>query len=222
MPLVRWRATRLALALGLVLLASTAADATQITLYSAGTPGLGFAPEDVAAAEAAGARAPLVLEGLVVGDGLTLTRTELSIDARGGSRRRPARGRETWLLEVSPEVPADLRGGARLVILGHDPTDPARYKSRKVGLEVDTTSPWQLVSEGPGGPVYLGYTLGSLIPGARYEVPIEFRVSQRLKRRGGAFAPPRYAVAYAALPESTAGAFALVGLGAAWLVRRRR
>jgi MYXO-CTERM domain-containing protein len=209
--------------LGVGLAVSAArAHATPITLYAEGTPGAGFAPRDVAAAQAAGAAAPLALEGLVASGLLTLTRRDALVESRGGSRRRPARGHETWLLEVAPDAPESLLGGAWLVVLGHDPSDPARYRSRKVGLEIDTASPWQLVSEGPAGAVYLGYRLGALAPGVRSEVPIDFRVAQRLKRHGGDLVFPRYAVAFAPVPEPGPGALALLALGGAWPVRRRR
>jgi MYXO-CTERM domain-containing protein len=198
MGLVRTRAMRWLLGLGLAVSAG-GAHATPITLYAEGTPGAGFAPRDVAAAQAAGAAAPRALDGLVASGALTLTRRE-----------------------VAPDAPESLRGGAWLVVLGHDASDPARYRSRKVGLEIDTASPWQLVSEGPGGPVYLGYRLGPLAPGARYEVPVDFRVAQRLRRHDGDLALPRYAVAFAAVPEPSAGVLALLAVGGAWLVRRRR
>jgi hypothetical protein len=221
MRIVHERRAHRALALALVLLASAAADATPLTLY--GAPDAGFALADVAAAIAAGEGEPAVVTLFGDGDGVfSLAWGEAVVSERGHSRRRPARGSGRWVLEVAPDAPPELLAAVAVVILGHDPEDPVRYRARKVGLEIDTESPWQLVRTAPGGPVYLAYALGGLVPGGSYELPIEYRVAQRLKRRAGEIVLPHYAVAYTSLPEPGTAGLALLGLGGVLFARRRR
>lgn len=200
----------------LSLLLAASASALPVTLYANGTRGTGFDPADVAAALAAGARAPTLVDGLGDGAGYFSVTTPNNIrGVKGKSKRKPSRGTSTWTLHVSPETPADLLQNFCLVILGHDPNDPRKYKTRNVGLQVGTDLPWRLVTPQAGGPSYLAYQLGDLEAGQSYEIPIEYRVGQKLKKKKGVFIFPRYSVAYLSLPEPSTGVLGLAGFALA-------
>ena len=206
-----------------VLLAASA-PALPITLYANRTPSTGFDPADVAAALAAGASAPAPVDGLFDGDGYFHLTTPNGIPGvKGKNKRKPSHGTSSWTLHVSPETPADLLQSFSLVILGHDPNDPRKYKTRNVGLEIDTALPWQLVTPSAGGPIYLAYRLGQLEAGQRYEIPIEYRVAQKLKKqKKHVFIFPRYAVSYLSLPEPSTGVLVVAGISFALGARRKR
>jgi hypothetical protein len=210
-------------ALGLSLLLAAPAAALPITLYADARPGSGFDPADVAAALAAGAEAPVLVAGLSDGAGyFEITTLDGSPAAKGKSKRRPARVAGTWTLHVAPETPVDLLQDFCVVILGHDPHDPRRYKTRNVGLEIGTELSWRLVTPEPGGPIYLAYALGDLEPGRSYEIAVEYRVGQKLKKKRGVYHLPRFAVAYLSVPEPSALLLALAGGALALGTRRRR
>ena len=217
----RFRSSALALLIFLGL--TTSAAALPITLYANGTPSTGFDPADVAAALAAGAAAPTLVDGLGDGFGYFVITTPDGIPGvKGKSKLKPARGTSTWTLHVSPETPADLLQNFCVVILGHDPHDPRKYKTPNVGLEIGTDLPWRLVMPAQGGPTYLAYQLGDLQPGQSYEIPIEYRVGQKLKKTHGVLIFPRYTVAYLSLPEPSTLVLGLAGLAFALGARRRR
>jgi hypothetical protein len=123
-------------------------------------------------------------------------------------------------------MPAELLGEVFLVILGHDRNAP-KYKSKKVGLEISTSLPWLLLeNESRPGLFHVAYALGTLEPGGTYEIPIEYRVAGKLKKKRGKYWLPRFSVAFwtrpaAVVPEP--GPLALLAAAAAtrWLVGRR-
>jgi hypothetical protein len=69
---------------------------------------------------------------------------------------------------------------------------------------------------------YLAYHLGDLEAGQHYEIPIEYRVGQKLKKRKGVYLFPRYSVAYLSLPEPSTLVLGLVGAAFALGARRKR
>jgi hypothetical protein len=205
------------------MLLAASAHALPVTLYANGTPSTGFDPADVAAALAAGASAPTPVVGLGGGDGYFSITTPTGIPGvKGKSKRKPSRGTSTWTLRVAPETPADLLQNFCLVILGHDPNDPRKYKTKNVGLQVGTDLPWRLVTPLAGGVTYVAYQLGELEAGQSYEIPIEYRVGQKLKKKKGVFIFPRYAVAYLSLPEPSTLMLGLAGFAFALVARRKR
>jgi len=216
-----FRASASGLLLSILLAAS--AHALPVTLYANGIPSSGFDPADVAAALAAGASAPTLVDGLGDGDGYFNITTPNGIPGvKGKSKAKPSRGTSTWTLHVAPETPADLLGNFCVVILGHDPNDPRKYKTKNVGLEIGTGLPWQLVTPWEGGPTYLAYQLGDLEAGQSYEIPIEYRVGQKLKKKKGVFIFPRYTVAYLSVPEPSTLVLGLAGFAFALGARRKR
>jgi hypothetical protein len=216
-----FRASASSLLFSILLAAS--AHALPVTLYANGTPSSGFDPADVAAALAAGAGAATRVDGLGDGDGYFNVTTPNGIPGvKGKSKAKPARGTSTWTLHVSAETPADLLQSFCLVILGHDPNDPRKYKTRNVGLEIGTGLPWQFVTPQAGGPTYLAYQLGDLEAGRSYEIPIEYRVGEKLKKKKGVFIFPRYTVAYLSLPEPSTLVLGLAGFAFALGARRKR
>ena len=207
----------------LAVLLAASAHALPVTLYANGIPSSGFDPADVAKALATGAGAPTRVDGLSDGAGyFHVTMPNRIPGVKGKHKRRPSRGTSTWTLHVSPETPADLLQSFCLVILGHDPNDPRKYKSRNVGIRIDTDLPWLFVTPEAGGPTYLAYALGDLEAGHRYEIPIEYRVGQKLQKKRGVYVFPRYAVAYLSLPEPSTLGLGLTGLGLALRARRKR
>ena len=205
----------------LSLLLAAAADATPVTLYANATPSTGWDPADVATTLAAGAHAPTPVIGLGDGFGYFHITTPNGIPGvKGKSKKQPARGTSTWTLWVAPETPAELLQNFCVVILGHDPNDPRKYKSKNAGLQIDTDLPWRLVTPG-GGVTYLAYQLGDLEAGQSYGIPIEYRVGQKLKKRHGVYLFPRYTVAYLSLPEPSALVLGLVGVAFALGARRK-
>jgi len=204
----------------LSLLLAASADALPITLYANRDASSGFDPADVARAVGAGAGAPTQVDGLSDGDGYFHVSAANGFQGvKGKSKRKPSRGTSRWTLHVAPETPEELLQNFCLVILGHAPDDPL-YKTKNVGLQIDTDLPWQLVTPWAGGPTYLAYRLGELEAGHSYEIPIEYRVGQRLEKKKGVFIFPRYAVAYLSLPEPSTLVLGL--LGVAFAVRGRR
>jgi hypothetical protein len=210
---------RRAAACGLLfaVLLTASAHALPVTLHATGSSG--FDPADVAEALAAGAGAPIRVAGL--GDGAGYFHVTAPNRMKGEHKRKPSRGTATWTLHVSSETPTDLLQNFCLVILGHDPNDPRKYKTGQVGLQIDTRLPWLFVTPEAGGPTYLAYALGDLEAGRRYEIPIEHRVGQQLERKKrGAYGLPRYAVAYLSLPEPSTLLLGLAAVG--WSLRARR
>jgi hypothetical protein len=207
----------------LAVLLTASAHALPVTLYANGIPSSGFDPADVAAALAVGGSAPTPVDGLFGGQGYFNVTTPNGIPGvKGKNKANPSRGTSTWTLHVAPETPADLLQNFCLVILGHDPNDPRKYKTRNVGLEIGTDLPWQFVTPQGGGPTYLAYRLGDLEAGQSYEIPIEYRVGQKLKKRKGVYIFPRYTVAYLALPEPSTLVLGLAGFAFALGARRKR
>jgi hypothetical protein len=112
------------------------------------------------------------------------------------------------------------------VILGHDRHDPMKYKTKKVGLEISTSLPWLLVeNESAPGMVHLAFSLGDLEAGGSYEIPIEYRLAGKLKKKHGEYIFPRYAIAFLSAPllVPEPGTLALLGaaLAASFLARKR-
>ena len=204
-------------------LLTAAAHGLPITLYANATPSTGFDPADVALAVAAGAGAPTPVDGLYDGDGYFHVTTPNGIPGvKGKNKKTPSRGTSTWTLHVAPETPADLLQNFCLVILGHSPNDPFKYKTKNVGLEIGTDLPWQLVTPWAGGPTYLAYQLGDLEAGQSYEIPIEYRLGQKLKKKRGVYFFPLYTVAYLSLPEPSTLVLGLTGIAFALGARRKR
>jgi len=194
---------RLVLAFSLLLAAP--ASALPVIVYADAATNFGFDPSDVAAAIAAGAAPPALVNGLFGGQGFfSITTPEGIPGVKGKNKEKPSQGTSTWTLHVAPSTPVGLLDDFSLVILGHDPGDPFKYKTKNVGLQVSTALPWRLVTPAGGGPTYLAFELGDLVPGGSYEIPIEYRVAQKLKKKNGEFIFPRYAVAYLSVPEPSA------------------
>ncbi len=191
------------------------ADALPVTVYADGTTDYGFDPADVGAANAAGAAAPTPVDGLGDGEGYFDVTTPDGIPGvKGKNKSNPSRGSSIWTLTVDDETPADLLQNFCLVILGHDPNDPLSYKTGNVGLQIDTNIPWVLVEPDDGGTTYVAFLLGNLEAGGSYEIPIEYRVGQKLKKKNGVNVFPRYAIAYLSVPLPEPSTFVL-GVGAA-------
>ena len=223
-----------AAALGLVLALGASAGpaaALPVTVYADGTTDFGFDPADVAAAIAAGADEPTTVEGL--DDGLpfiTVTTPNGIPGVKGKDKTNPSMGSSIWTIHVDAQTPEALLQDFALVILGHDPNDPiSKYKTENVGLEIDTEVPWLFVTPEGEDPIYVAYLLGDLVAGESYDIPIEYRVGQKLKKTKNdagekVFTFPRYAYAVVSIesvPEpSTLALFALGAASAAFAKRR--
>jgi hypothetical protein len=211
------RAAALGLLLGLAAGAGPA-SALSVTVYADGTTDYGFDPADVAAAVAAGAGSPTGVSGLDNGGGFFQITTPNGIPGvRGKNKQNPSQGSSLWTLHVDAATPADRLDDFSLVILGHDPGDPIKgYKTGNVGLELNLPQsspvPWILVEPDNGGPTYVAFQLGDLEAGGTYDIPIEYRIGQKLKKKKGVSTFPRYAVAYVSgVPEPSV---VMLGLGA--------
>lgn len=225
-PATRWLARSVLLAL---LLAGTAASALPVTLFANAKARSGFARADVAAAISAGAPRPIPVSGMIGGQGsMRLTTPDVIAGLQGRHKKKPVSVTSTWTLQIAPEMPAELLGEVFLVILGHDRNDPSKYKSKKVGLEISTSLPWLLLeNESRPGLFHVAYALGTLEPGGTYEIPIEYRVAGKLKKKRGKYRLPRFSVAFLARPAAVVpepGPLALLAAAAAtgWLARSRR
>lgn len=207
-------------ALGLILgLAASAgpASALSVTVYADGTTDFGFDPADVDAAITGGVAAPTPVTGVDDGDGFFHITTPNGIPGvKGKNKDNPSQGSSVWTLHVDAATPADRLDNFFLIILGHDPGDPIKkYETGNVGLALNLPQanpiPWIFVEPGSGGPTYVAYSLGDLQAGGTYDLPIEYRVGQKLKKKNGDFTFPRYAVAYmSAVPEPSA---VMLGIG---------
>lgn len=223
-----------AAALGLVLALGASAGpaaALPVTVYADGTTDYGFDPADVAAAIAAGADEPTTVDGL--DDGvpfITVTTPNGISGVKGKDKSDPSKGSSIWTIHVDAQTPEALLQDFALVILGHDPNDPiSKYKTENVGLEIDTEVPWLFVTPEGEDPIYVAYLLGDLEAGESYEIPIEYRVGQKLKKTKNAagekvYMFPRYAyaiVSVSSVPEPSTLALLALGSAAAGFVRRR-
>ena len=230
-----------AIALGLLIGVASAvpAAAIPVSVYADGTTDFGFDPNDVAAAIAAGANAPLPVGPLDDGvPWLTITTPDGISGVKGKNKLEPTIGSSIWTLHLAANAPEDALQDVALVILGHDPNDPIqKYKTENVGLEIDTALPWLFVT--PGGavsttgaagsdPVYVAFLLGDLEAGEDYEVPIEYRLGHKPKKAKNLsglklFFFPRYAYAIVSIsvPEPSTLALLLMGAATAGFVVRR-
>lgn len=217
------RTAALGLVLGLAASAGPAA-ALPVTVYADGTTDYGFDPNDVAAAIALGADEPTTVEGL--DDGLpyfSVTTPNGIPGVKGKDKENPSQGSSIWTLHVDAQTPEALLEDFALVILGHDPNDPiSKYKTENVGLEIDTEVPWLFVTPEGEDPIYVAYLLGDLVAGESYDIPIEYRVAQKLKKTKNdagekVFMFPRYAYAVVQVSVPEPSTFALLALGAASL-----
>ena len=207
----------------------SATRALPVTLYADPNAISGFAPHDVAAAIELGMSEPTPVSGLIGGEGYFSVTTPDGIPgSHGKNRERPTRGTSTWTLRIAEETPAELLENFFLVILGHDRQDPMKYRTRKVGLLVSTSSPWLLVeNESAPGMVHLAYSLGDVVAGGVYGIPIQYRFAGRLKLKDGEYIFPRYSIAFLSLPVNIPvpepGTLALLGAALALgsLARRR-
>ena len=225
------RAVALAVLVAWVSSASPSA-ALPVTIYADGTTDFGFDPADVAAAIAAGASEPTEVNGLTDGvPFITITTPNGLEGLRGKDRTEPSRGASIWTIHVSAQTPEALLQDFALVILGHDPNDPiGKYETGNVGLEIDTEVPWLFVTPEGEDPIYVAYLLGDLVAGNSYEVPIAYRLAQKLKKAGKdengnkIFTFPRYAYAVVSIPEIVPepSTLALLALAAAAGLARRR
>lgn len=221
------RATARGCLLALLLLCASAASALPVTLYADRNAISGFDPLDVAAAIQQGAAEPIPVSGLIGGqEYFSVTTPDGIPGVKGKNRKKPSMGTSTWTLHIAEETPAELLGDFFLVILGHDRHDPMKYKTKKVGLEVSTSLPWLLVeNESAPGMVHLAFSLGDLEAGGTYEIPIEYRLAGKLKKKHGEYIFPRYAIAFLSAPlvVPEPGTLALLGaaLAAAWAARKR-
>jgi hypothetical protein len=213
----------------LLLLCANAANALSVSLYADRNAISGFDPRDVAMAVQLGMAEPIPVSGMIGGEGYFRVTTPDGIPGvQGKSRRKPAMGWSTWTLRIAPETPAELLDNFYLVILGHDRDDPMKYKTKKVGLQVPTSLPWLLVENASApGMIHLAYSLGDVVAGGVYEIPIEYRYAGKLKKRKGEYIFPRYQIAFLSLPANTPvpepGTLALLGaaLAAGWVAGRR-
>jgi hypothetical protein len=201
-----------ALALGILIASLWSASpsaALPVTVYADGTEQFGFDPADVAAAISAGASQPTEVNGLTDGvPYITITTPDGITGTKGKDKTNPSTGSSIWTIHVSAQTPEALLQDFALVILGHDPNDPIeKYETGNVGLEIDTEVPWLFVTPEGEDPIYVAYLLGDLVAGNSYEVPIEYRVAQKLKKVGKdengdkLYMFPRYAYAIASIPE---------------------
>lgn len=225
------RAVALSVLVAWVSSASPAA-ALPVTIYADGTTTYGFDPADVSAAIAAGASEPTEVDGL--SDGvpfITITTPDGISGVKGKNRSSPSRGSSVWTIHIAPQTPQELLGSFALVILGHDPNDPIeKYETGNVGLEIDTELPWLFVTPEGEDPIYAAYLLGDVEAGGSYEIPIEYRVGQKIKGKGKnelgekVFIFPRYAYAIVSIPsvpEPSVLALLLLGAASAGLAARR-
>lgn len=215
-----------------VLLLATSAGAASVTVYADGSADFGFDPNDVAAAISMGAAPPIEVGGLIGGEGFFSITTPDGIPGTlGKSKAKPARGTSTWTLQVDEDLPEpmlSLLDNLTLVILGHDPNDPLRYKTEDVGLQIDTELPWLFVNPAGTSQTYVAFRTDlicpDLAPGSTCPIPIRYRVGQMLKEVNDEFVFPRYSVAYVSLPVPEPSVLTLL-LGAAavgFAVRRAR
>jgi PEP-CTERM motif len=217
-----------ALALGLLfgwIAGSGPAAATPVTVYADATGPYGFDPADVATAAAAGTPGPTLITGLGDGNGFFDITTPNGIPGqKGKNKSAPSKGSSTWTLHIDAQTPQSLLQGLSVVILGHSTAEPIKkYRRGNVGLEIETTEPWRWVKSDANGPSYLAYFLGDLEAGESYEIPIEYRLGQKLKKVKGVYMFPLYAVAYVKetqVPEPAT--LALLGLVGAVLARAGR
>ena len=212
-----------------LLLTGARADATSVTLHANAFPRSGFSRADVAAAIAAGAAQPTQVSGMIDGRGyFTVTTPYAGWGGHGGRNgKKSSSGSTTWTLRVAQETPAELLGEVFLVILGRDRSDPMNYKREKIGLEIDTSLPWLLLeNETRPGMFHIAYALGAVEPGGTYQIPIEYRVAGKLKKKRGKYWLPQFSVAFlarpaAVLPEPAPLALLAAAAAMGWLVGRR-
>jgi hypothetical protein len=226
------RAVR-AVVLGLAACLAGAAPAAAIpvSVYGDGTtPQGGFDPNDVQNAINQGASAPTVVEDIDrVASWLEITTPDGIPGTKGKNKQNPSRGTSTWTLHIDDQAPAEALQDVALVILGHSLLDPIKkYKDENVGLEIDTELPWLFVTEGgvisvagegPGGglegEIYVAFFLGDLEAGGEYEIPIEYLLGQKLKKKNGTFIFPLYSYGVVAnVPAPEPSTLALLALGA--------
>jgi hypothetical protein len=223
------RATARGGLIALLLLCASPASALPVTLYADRDAISGFDAQDVAAAIQLGMAEPIAVSGLIGGEQYFSITTKDGIPGvHGWSRRRPTRGISTWTLRIAPETPAELLDDFFLVILGHDRNHPMRYPTRKVGLRIDTSSPWRLFENAAApGMIHLAYALGDVEAGGVYTIPIEYRFAGRPRMAFGDYMFPRYSIAFLSPPSNTPvpepSTLALLGaaLAAGWVLRRR-
>ena len=179
----------------------------------------------MSAAIAAGAGQPALIGNLVGGQGFFHITTPNGIPGvKGKDKGNPSRGSSVWTLHVDAQTPSSLLQDFALVILGHAPSDPiSQYRTGNVGLQIDTNLPWKFVKPDANGPTYVAYLLGDLEAGGDYDLSIEYRLGQKLKKKNGVNMFPLYSVAYAAgVPEPGTLVLALGGAAFALMARRAR
>lgn len=210
------------------------AAALPVTIYADGATSYGFDPADISAAIAAGASEPTEVDGLSGGiPYITITTPDGISGVKGKNKASPSLGTSVWTIHIAPQTPAELLEDFALVILGHDPNDPiGKYQTGNVGLEIDTELPWLFVTPEGEDPIYVAYRLGDLEAGGSYDVPIEYRVGQKLVKVKGKgpsgeklYRFPRYAYAIVSIPsvvpEPSVLALLLLGVVSARMAARR-
>jgi hypothetical protein len=226
------RAVR-AVVLGLLASLVGALPAAAIPVYADGTTGNGFDPADVAAAIAAGADAPTVVQGIAEDPTdviLDVVTPHLISGSKGKNKANPSRGTSTWTVTIAEDAPEEALDNLALVILGHSASDPLKYKHENVGLDIETDLPWLFVTPGgvsvagtgggPGdGPVYVAFLLGDVEAGGTYQVPIEYLLGQKLKKAKNEFGEkvlmfPLYSFSVVSVPAPEPSTLALLALGA--------
>jgi hypothetical protein len=224
-----------AAALGLAACLAGAAPASAIPVYGDGTTRDGFDPVDVAAAIAAGADAPTVVEGIADDPTdviLDIVTPHLITGSKGKNKSNPSRGSSVWTITIAEDAPEEALDNLALVILGQSATDPRKYKFKNVGLDFPTTLPWLFVTPGGGasvagtggepsqdGPVYVAFLLGDVEAGGTYQIPIEYLLGQKLKKAKNEFGErvlmfPQYAFSVVSVPAPEPSALALLAFGA--------
>jgi hypothetical protein len=214
----------------LVALGGVSASAAPISLWLA--PTFGFDAGSVTTAQSAAI--PMLpdsmffanpVEGMAHID-LSTPNSISGVKVSNPSRSNPNRGSSVWTVTAVDADYEDLW----IVIQGKGETAHELaefYDTPNVGLEIDPSDPrWALVHPADATQyTYLAYFVGDLPQGAQHEIPIEYRVAQKLFKDpndSSRFIFPQYRVNFLALAVPEPAFSALLGVVALALAAPRR